>query len=307
MGVAKNIVALVQLGRMQFLLGGVLFHLLGVFIALYDDASINLAALLWGQIAISATQLMTHYCNDYFDLEADRHNQTPTNWSGGSRVLVENRVQPATARNIAVFLAGIGFIANIALSVVIVPSVQTFVLLATAQLLAWFYSAPPLRLHSRGVGELASTFVVGFLTPVTGYYLHAETITLLPILATLPICCFQFAMLLSVNFPDVEGDRAVNKRTLVVRFGPEKTAALYTALLILAYAMLPALLLAGLPLMVAGGVSLLSPLALWQLWRIRRGDYANPRRWNHLAFYTIVLLMTTAAFELGAFILLLDA
>lgn len=301
----NRIIALVQLGRIQFLLGGVVLHLLGVFIALYEGFNISVSVLLWGQVAITATQLMTHYCNDYFDLEADRHNQTPTNWSGGSRVLVEEKVSPRAALVVALTLASVALSANLALSLFVVPGAGTFVLLATAQLLAWFYSAPPLRLHSRGLGELASTFVVTFLTPLTGYYLHAESLNWLPVLAALPLCCFQFAMLLAVHFPDADGDRMVNKQTLVVRFGPQKAALLYVGVVVLAYLSLPILMLAGLPPLAAAGIGLLAPLALWQLWRIAREDYANPKRWNHLAFYTIVLLMASSVAQLGAFILLL--
>ena len=68
-------------------------------------ARLNLPALLWGQAAISAVQLMAQYSNEFFDLAADRANPTPTAWSGGSRVLVEGRLSPAVALAAAVGLA----------------------------------------------------------------------------------------------------------------------------------------------------------------------------------------------------------
>ena len=74
----KKLLAFVLLGRPLFLVGGFVLHALGVAMALYGGAALNLAALLWGQIAISAIQWMTHYSNDYFDLDADRANPTPT-------------------------------------------------------------------------------------------------------------------------------------------------------------------------------------------------------------------------------------
>ena len=46
---------------------------------------------------MTSFQLMTHYANDYFDLEADRANQTPTTWSGGSRVLPAGELSPRVA------------------------------------------------------------------------------------------------------------------------------------------------------------------------------------------------------------------
>ena len=83
----QQLLALFKLGRPHFLLGGFLFYALGVVMALYSGIQLHLAAFIWGQIAVTATQLMTHYANDYYDLWADRANTTPTNWSGGSRVL----------------------------------------------------------------------------------------------------------------------------------------------------------------------------------------------------------------------------
>ncbi len=299
------IVSLIKLGRLHFLLGGFLLHALGVMMAVYAGAPLDLAALLWGQVVITATQLMTHYANDYFDLDADRKNQTPTNWSGGSRVLVEARLPAQAALYSALLLAGVALAASLVLSVIVRPGLLTFLLLLAAQALAWFYSAPPLRLHSRGLGEATTSMVVTCLTPLTGYYLQSGRLDWLPLLAAAPLCCLQFAMLLAIEFPDEAGDRQADKRTLVVRRGARAAARYYVVLVLLAYGLLPVLVLLGLPLLVAAAVGALAPLGLWQVWRVLRGDWQHPARWNRLAFYTIALLMASAAAELAAFTLLI--
>ena len=301
----RTVIAFIKLGRLHFLVGGVILHLLGVSMALLSGASFSLAALIWGQIAITSIQLMTHYANDYFDLAADRANTTPTNWSGGSRVLISGAVLPRAALIAALMLAAIALIANLILSTTIRPGVGTFALLLIAQGLAWFYSAPPIRLHSRGVGEISTAITVTLLTPLVGFYLQMGAITPLPLLAAAPLCCLQFAMLLAIEFPDAEGDRRVGKRTLVVRFGAPLLARLYVSINLIAYALLPILLVLGLPLLVVIAVAALSPLALAQIGRIARGDWRNPARWNGLAFYSIVLLIASAAAELVAFVLVL--
>ncbi|MBZ0297116.1 MAG: prenyltransferase [Anaerolineae bacterium] len=299
------ILALIRLGRLHFLLGGVLLHLLGVTIAVYAGAALNLRAALWGQVAITASQLMTHYANDYFDLQADRANKTPTNWSGGSRVLVNGWLRPRLALQLALACAVITCVAILVLSVFIRPGFDTFLLLFVAVGLCWFYSAPPLRLHSSGLGELSVAVAVPLLTPLTGYYLQTGAISLLPLLTVIPLCCLQFAMLLAIEFPDAEGDRQANKRTLVVRIGAPAAARLYAAILLLAYILLPLLVYLGQPLSIALAVGMLSPLAALLLWWMDRGDWHTPSRWNRLGFYSIVLLMATAAAMLGAFLLLI--
>jgi 1,4-dihydroxy-2-naphthoate octaprenyltransferase len=301
----STLLALVRLGRLHFLVGGFLLHGLGILMAVYAGAKLNLTALIWGQIAITATQVMTHYANDYFDLDADRANATPTNWSGGSRVLIEGQIATSTALYMALSFGAIGLFANVILSLFVRPGLPTFLLLLTAHALAWFYSAPPVRLHSRGLGEITTAIIVTLLTPLTGFYLHFGQITALPLLAVIPLCCFQIAMLLSIEFPDAAGDQRVGKRTLVVWLGDANAARLYVVLIAAAYLLLPVLVKAGLPTLAAIAILLPTPLALWQLGRALRGDWRILSRWNRFAFYTIVLLMTTAAAEFGAFVLLI--
>lgn len=299
------ILQVIRLGRPLFLGGGFLLHGLGVAMALYSGAALDWPALAWGQIAITSIQLMTHYSNDYFDVAADRANLTPTQWSGGSRVLVESQLPPAVALWLALSLTVLALVAITVLGLVVRPGFSTFALLLLALLMAWAYSTPPIHLHSRGVGELSVALLVSGLTPLVGFYLQSGRLTLLPFLAVIPLACFQFAMLLAIEFPDAAGDAAVGKRTLVVRRGPAWAARLYGLVLIAVYALLPLLVAAGLPVVVALAACLPLPLAAWQWWRIHRGDWAGPTHWASLAFCSIALLMTTTAAELLAFVWLL--
>ncbi|MEP7292607.1 MAG: prenyltransferase [Chloroflexota bacterium] len=301
----RRLTAFITLGRPLFLVGGFVMHALGVAMALYSGATLNLAALLWGQIAISATQWMTHYSNDYFDLQADRANRTPTHWSGGSRVLLKGEIPPRAALIMAEAFAAAAVIAGFVLAVFVGTAALTMPLIGLALLLAWFYSAPPLRLHSRGLGELTTAVLVPGLAPLTGFYLQAGRLDVLPLLAILPLCCFQFCMLLAIEFPDAEGDRAAGKRTLVVRLGTQRAARLYCIVLIGAFAALPLLVLAGLPPFVALLVGLTALLALVQLWRVKRGDDQKPERWNSFAFLSIALLFAAALLEVAAFVVLI--
>ncbi len=294
--------ALVLLGRPLFLAGGFLLHALGVVIALVEGAGLNLPALLWGQLAITSVQWMTHYSNEYFDLPADRANVTPTRWAGGSRMLPAGRLRPAAALLVAALLGVLGLAAGLVITVHLRPGplVLPFMLLAMA--LALGYSAPPLRLHSRGLGELTVALVVAGLTPVLGYYLQAGRLTAMPFLAALPLFPLQFAMMLVLELPDAAGDAAAGKRTLVVRFGPAGAARLHALVLVVAYLALPASLWLGLPPLVAAGAALSAPLALWHGWRVAHSADFGRQRWNSLGFWAIALFMGTAAAETLAYL-----
>jgi 1,4-dihydroxy-2-naphthoate polyprenyltransferase len=164
---AEMIRAFIRLGRPQFLGGGFLLYGLGASVAVAQGAPFRGAGYLLGQAAITCIQLMTHYANDYFDLAADRANTTPTRWSGGSRVLPDGGLPPGVALVAASLLAiaALVLVAVVATRVGDTAPVAAAALLA-AQVLAWFYSAPPLVLHSRGLGELATAVVVTGLTHV---------------------------------------------------------------------------------------------------------------------------------------------
>lgn len=294
-------IALVRLARPLFLVGGFVFYGLGVAIARYDGVSLRLPALLWGQLAVTAAQLMTHYANDYFDLAADRANTTPTRWSGGSRVLAEGLLPPHVGLWAALVCGGVALVAIVAVGI-IAMSAAAVALLLLALALAWFYSAPPARLHSRGLGEWTVAAIVPVLTPLAGYTIQRGVPGWLPLLAVAPLACFQVAMIIVINFPDAAGDRQVGKRTLVLRLGGERAARLHPALLALAYLSLPLLVVAGLPLPVAVAVLLPLPLAVWLAWQMSRGAWRRPAAWNALGFWSIGLLMASAGLELVAFV-----
>jgi 1,4-dihydroxy-2-naphthoate octaprenyltransferase len=298
----QGFIDFVRLGRPLFLAGGFIFHTLGVAIALYEGAALNLPALIWGQVAITAIQLMTHYSNDYFDLAADRANPTPTRWAGGSRVLAEGLLPPRVALAAAVVLAAVALLTTLYLGLVVQAAAWTIPLLLLALFLAWEYSGPPLRLHSRGLGEATVAIVVPVLTTLVGYTLQMGRPAWLPLLATLPLACLQAAMILVINIVDAAGDQQVRKRTLVIRLGAEQAVRLYLGLLLTAYGLLPVLVLAGLPLLAAAAVLLPLPLALWQAWRMARGKWRNVSLWDSLAFWSIGLLMGTALLETAAFL-----
>ncbi len=292
----------VRLGRPLFLAGGFLLNGLGVAAALTTGAQLNLAALVWGQVAITATQLMTHYSNDYFDLPADRANLTFTPWSGGSRVLPGGDLPPWVALATAIGLGIVALGAGLVLAVAVQPAPLTLPLLLLALLLSWVYSAPPLTLHSRGVGEVVAATVVPGLTPLVAFYLQTGRIEPLPLLASVPLWYLQFAMFMCIEFPDAAGDAAVGKRTLVVRLGPAAAARLHNLALLAAYTLLPWCVRAGLPLPVAAAACLGAPITAWQGWRIARGAWAEPARWGSLAFWGVGLLVGTTAAEFLAFL-----
>ena len=178
--------ALVRLGRPVFLGGGCLLYALGAAVAAAHGHPSDPLLYLLGQAAVSTFQLMTHYANDYFDYEADRANTTPTRWSGGSRVLVRGELPREVALGVALLLAAVGLDVILALAGMEGVGSLAPPALVVAVVLSWEYSAPPLRLHSSGLGELAVALVVTALVPFIGFSLQA------PDLVGCACCCWRW-------------------------------------------------------------------------------------------------------------------
>ncbi len=297
-----QLLAFIRLGRFPFLVGGFVFYGLGAAISFYQGVKINGTVYLWGQLIVTATQLMVHFSNDYFDLAADQANQTPIIWSGGSRVLAENRLSPRVALGSAIVLGSIALAGTLGLALYGHLDSFIFFALLLSIGLAWFYSAPPVRLHSHGIGEISATFVLSVLTPTIGFYLQSGRLTLIFILAIIPLCFLQFNMLISVAVPDAESDARVAKRTLVVLLGQAASARLYLLMLTLVYLVLPILVWGGLPTQVAIVFMCSFPLAVWLGWLMTHRAQPTPKDWSRIAFLSIAVLISSAVFELSAFV-----
>ena len=74
-------------------------------------AEFDLVTAIFTQIAITSTQLMTHYGNEYFDLPADRENKVVTYWAGSSRILVDTDIPARVAYWSSNLFAIIGVVA----------------------------------------------------------------------------------------------------------------------------------------------------------------------------------------------------
>jgi 1,4-dihydroxy-2-naphthoate octaprenyltransferase len=301
----RAVVAFIRLGRPLFLGGGFLLYGLGAALAALAGHPIDATRFVQGQIAVTAFQWMTHYANEYYDYDADLANATPTRWSGGSRVLPGGQLPRAAALAGALAFAAIGVAVSIALAD---TGGATTATLAAIAALAWSYSAPPMRLCARGAGELATALVVTGLVPWLGFHLQApggRGATTLA-LAIAPLALLQLAMLLAIELPDAAGDAATGKRTLVVRLGAARAAALYAAVTALAYLWLPLAWRLGLPGPIALAATIAAPLAVWRVIRTA-GDHRDRAAFERLTTCAVLLLVTTAAAELAAVLALIAA
>lgn len=295
-----TLVALWRLGRYRFLAGGFVLYALGAALA-RAVRPLSLPDYVLGQAAITATQLMTNYCNDYFDRETDAANPTPTTWSGGSRVLPEGALPASLARNVAI---GLGALAAVLAAAIVARGHAAHgigLLLFAILVLSWEYSAPPLRLHSHGLGPLTASLVVGACTPLVGYGAQGGLWSLVVLLAVVPVTIAQFGLILVLDFPDAEGDARTGKRTLVVQLGKGRAMAIAVLAVALTYLTLPLLVAAGLDGILALGVAASLPFGIALVVTLVRGEWRAGQK-RTLAWRGVLWFVAVSAFELAAVI-----
>lgn len=245
MNVAASLGAFLRLSRPKFLAGGVAGGALGTALAAFESGTVDWRAYALAQLTITAFHLMTQYANEYFDRAADAL-AVRTPFSGGSGALVDGSVAPVVALRAALVCAGVGALGTMGL-LRWTDGPSAPVLAVAIAFLAWSYSAPPLRLLGRGLGEADSALVVAVLVPLCAFAAQGRTLDARALASTLPGAAAMFAMMLAVEFPDGAADEAAGKRNLLVRFGPRAAVSLGIFAIVAVYATAAAAVAAGAP------------------------------------------------------------
>ena len=214
-----TIIKIIKLGRPQYLAGDFLLFLMGALLAVLLNAEFVLSKFILGYSILLIAHLAVHYSNDYFDFEVDSY----TGYSlitGGSGILVENHGLRDFSKKFSLFLMGLSILLAAAFTVLFHYPVTFFLFLLFGNLLAWYYTAPPIKLVYRRLGEVANIIaVIIFLG--TGYFALMGTLNLPFLIFSIPIIFFQIIFINSFELPTLEGDKLGNKITWIVSKGRE--------------------------------------------------------------------------------------
>jgi 1,4-dihydroxy-2-naphthoate octaprenyltransferase len=175
--------------------------------------------------------------NDYFDHTSgnDWLNKNPTPFSGGRR-FIQQGILPAKATFLlSVFLLASGAVLGLAI-VLATKSIFIFVLGLVGIVGGFFYTAPPIRLGYRCLGETAIGFLFGILPVAGAYWLQTGRVDKIVLLPGTIVGILIFLVILINEFPDRDADAAVGKRTLVVNFGTNAAIWIYRLTLLSSYA-----------------------------------------------------------------------
>lgn len=210
-----------------------------------------LATLVLALMAHSGANVL----NDYHDARngadaANTHGIFP--FTGGSRLIQAGVVSEQDTRQWAWTLLLLSMLGGLLLAI---RTDGGLLLIGAAGLaLGWAYSAPPLQLMSRGLGEV-TVATCWWLVVVGADYVQRQQWQIIPAYEAISYALLVGNILLLNGLPDAQSDRQVGKRTLATRLSARQLAHVYTGVVLLAHGWL------------ALGVWLLIPpgTALWAL------------------------------------------
>lgn len=199
-------------------------------------------ALLAGVVAL-ALQVGVNYANDY----SDGVRGTDAARVGPLRLVAGGLAQPRAVKRAALISFAVAAGAGLALGAM---AGWWLVGVGAACIgAAWLYTGGPKPYGYQGWGEVAVFAFFGLVATTGTAYVQTQRLTLLEVLACVPVGLASVSLLAVNNLRDISGDAAAGKRTLAVRLGDRGARALYASCLL-------------------GACALVAPLAVWRPWAL---------------------------------------
>ena len=193
----------------------------------------SLPAFLLCMVGGVALQAGTNLVNDYYDW---RQGADHSGSLGPSRVIQQGWLSPP-----AVLAGGIGFFTFAALCGFVLAATAGWPILLLGLIgvpLAYGYTAPPLKLAYRGLGELNVFFLMGPVMVLGGVLVHGAAGLGAALTASIPVGLLVASILHANNVRDLDDDRALGKRTIATIVGMRWAKREFDVLVFGSYAVL---------------------------------------------------------------------
>ena len=211
--------------RAPFLLLPIVLAFLGTCIAWYDGV-FHLGHALLAFFGLLLAHISVNVLNEYFDYRSGVDLKTQrTPFSGGSGALPMGLISPGQALwlGLGTFIAiiPIGIYFTITIGWLLLP----LLLIAAACII--LYTPFILKM---GWPEWAPGIGLGALPVLGAYFIQTGDYTVPAIIASVPSGILVHNLLLINEFPDVEADVTVKRRTLPIAIGKGKASIVYSVL-----------------------------------------------------------------------------
>ncbi len=200
--------------------------LVGCGVAQHEDSFRAVPALLALIVAV-AFQVGVNFHNDY----SDGVKGTDDARVGPVRLVGQGLAPAAAVRSAAILSFAVGALAGLALTAV--SGLWWLIPVGIASVAAgWFYTGGPRPYGYTGLGEVFVFVFFGLVAVVGTAAAQTGGVTVLAVVASVPVGLWACDILIANNLRDIPTDRAVGKNTLAVRLGDRRTRILFVVVLV---------------------------------------------------------------------------
>jgi 1,4-dihydroxy-2-naphthoate octaprenyltransferase len=209
--------------------------LVGTALAGSEDVfrALPFIAALVGSVFI---QIGTNLSNDYSDA---RRGADSEDRLGPVRVTAGGLMPPRSVLLGTYVAFGVAVAAGLYLAAV--AGWELLVVGATSILAGVLYTGGPRPYGYEGLGELFVFLFFGIVAVAGSYFVQTEELRWEAFALAVPVGLLAAAILVVNNVRDIDTDRRAGKRTLAVQLGRERARTLFTAMIVLAFAVPPLL------------------------------------------------------------------
>lgn len=215
--------------RPKTLLAAVVPVTVGAAIAASEGA-IDYFSTFIALICALLIQIGTNFVNDLYDhlKGADTHKRV-----GPLRVLNAGLVSVKTMQKAILLVFCAAFLTGL---ILVKKGGIPILMIGVASLIAGYaYTAGPFPLAYKGLGDIFVFIFFGFVATVGTYYVNTLTVSLIPVLASIPVGALITNILVVNNYRDIDQDKVAGKITLAVRIGKRNTRYEYMFLIIASF------------------------------------------------------------------------
>lgn len=293
-----------EMSRAPFFTAIITPALFGAVLAWRETGTMDFRLLGLTLLGLIAAHAGSNLINDYFDfkLGADQNNPNRNKFSGGSGRLVTGKERAGTFLLAAIGSFLVAAAAGLGILFLMEQGRELILLIAAAGgLMALFYTAPPLKLAYRGLGEPCILMSFGVLPVLGAYGVQTGHGSLTVAAAGLPLALLITNIIWINEFPDHDSDKAAGKNHLVVILGTARArvgyhlilAAAAVSLLVLVFqGTLPGLVLLALAGLVPGAIAA----------RILHANHDRPQALEPAQGMTIISHLVTGLVLIGTLI-----
>ncbi|MDH5401220.1 MAG: 1,4-dihydroxy-2-naphthoate polyprenyltransferase [Candidatus Heimdallarchaeota archaeon] len=175
-------------------------------------------------------QISSNLSNDYFD---HLRGHDTSERKGPQRVMSSGLLTPKEMKFgmlIVILLAILDGLYLIYIGGLVILLIGVFSIISSLA-----YSGGPYPLSSHGLGDIFVFVFFGLIAVNGTYFVQAKQFELAVFIGSIPIGFLITAILVVNNYRDMETDKSTNKKTLVVRWGLEKSQFYFSFIVISSY------------------------------------------------------------------------